>query len=413
MRTERRYLTAKQAAGALDVTLATLYAYTSRGQLRSEPVPDRPRERRYFREDIEWLRERKETRRDPAKAAARGLHWGSPVLESGLTLIRDGRLYYRGQDVLKLAEKASLEQVAELLWAAEPAERGRLFDQPRVRMRDPLVGRRMVTADHPLSLFQAALPLAGAGDLASYDLRPAAVRQAGARIIRLLTTIVVGHRSQALVHEALQAAWAPKKAAAGEAIRKALVVCADHELNASAFTARCAASAEASPYDVVSAAMATLKGRRHGGATERVAALFEEAGNPRRARAAIANRLRRGESLPGFGHPLYPAGDPRAALLMRLAEASGNEAERRLVRALAKAGSELLHEPPNLDFGLAALARAYGLPDRAPLVLFALGRTVGWIAHAIEQYSTGELIRPRARYTGPAPEDAVPASERS
>ena len=119
MQTER-YLTAKQAADALGVTLATLYAYTSRGQLQSEPAPGRPRERRYYREDIERLRERKETRRDPAAAATRGLHWGSPVLESGITLIDDGRLYYRGQDVLRLAEKASLEQVAERLWAVEP-----------------------------------------------------------------------------------------------------------------------------------------------------------------------------------------------------------------------------------------------------------------------------------------------------
>src|SRR5690349_23655392 len=112
------YLTAKQAADALDVTLATLYAYISRGQLQSEPVPGRPRERRYYREDIQRLRERKESRRDPAKAAARGLHWGNPVLSSSITLIENGKLYYRGRDAVKLAETATLEQVAELLWAA-------------------------------------------------------------------------------------------------------------------------------------------------------------------------------------------------------------------------------------------------------------------------------------------------------
>ena len=109
--------------------------------------------------------------------------------------------------------------------------------------------------------------------------------------------------------------------------------------------------------------------------------------------------------MPGFGHPLYPAGDPRAALLMRLAEASGNKAEWKLVRALSRAAFELLHELPNLDFGLAALARTYGLPQHAQLVLFALGRTVGWIAHAMEQYASGELIRPRAKYDGPMPRE--------
>jgi citrate synthase len=117
----------------------------------------------------------------------------------------------------------------------------------------------------------------------------------------------------------------------------------------------------------------------------------------------VANWLRRGETLPGFGHPLYPAGDPRAALLLRLAEDAGNAAERQRIRALSKAVNELLHDYPNLDFGLTALARAFNLPDHAPLVLFALGRTVGWIAHALEQYATGRLIRPRARYIGPPP----------
>ena len=112
MTSDRRYLTAKEAADALGVTLATLYAYTSRGQLRSEPVPGTPRERRYLRDDVDRWREKKEARRDPAKAAVRGLHWGSPVLASGITLIHGGNLYYRGQDVMRLAAQATLEQVA-------------------------------------------------------------------------------------------------------------------------------------------------------------------------------------------------------------------------------------------------------------------------------------------------------------
>src|SRR5688572_577586 len=123
MQADPYYFTAPQAAKALGVTAATLYAYTSRGQLRSEPIPGRPRERRYYREDIERLRERKETRRDPAKAAARGLHWGGPVLESAITLIHDGTFYYRGRDVMTLAATESLEQVAVLLWEADATER--------------------------------------------------------------------------------------------------------------------------------------------------------------------------------------------------------------------------------------------------------------------------------------------------
>src|SRR5262245_3130500 len=126
------FLSAAEATRALGVTRATLYAYTSRGQLRSEPVPGQTRARRYYREDVERLTRKKAARRDPSSAGAQGLHWGGPVLESGITLIHDGRFYYRGRDALTLAGIASAEDVAALLWAPDSgdAERRRLFDQP-------------------------------------------------------------------------------------------------------------------------------------------------------------------------------------------------------------------------------------------------------------------------------------------
>jgi citrate synthase len=396
------HLTAAQAADRLGVTRSTLYAYASRGQLRSEPIPGRPRERRYFRDDVQRLLDRKDARRDPAAAAARGLHWGGPVLESGITLIHDGRLYYRGRDALALAETATLEEAAIVLWVAEDSDRSRLFDQ-RCALSPRQLTRLRACAKDPYALIQAALPVAARVDLASYDLRPTAVRLTGARIVKLLASIVAPRDAQAPLHRALQRAWAPGRAEVGDVIRAALVLCADHELNVSAFTARCAASAGASPYDVVSAAMATLRGYKHGGAGERVLALLAASEAPWHARAQVAARLRRGEQVPGFGHPLYPNGDPRAVLLMRLAESTGHEAAGRAMRNLRKAGTELLHDLPNLDFGLAAITRAFRLPDQAPVLLFALGRTIGWIAHAIEEYASGHLIRPRARYTGPMP----------
>src|SRR5438309_7941717 len=104
------FVSAKEAAAMLEVSLATLYAYTSRGQLRSEPEPGKPRERRYHREDVERLCDRKEARRNPEQAGARGLHWGSPVLSSSITLIDGGRLYYRGRDALEFARTATLEE---------------------------------------------------------------------------------------------------------------------------------------------------------------------------------------------------------------------------------------------------------------------------------------------------------------
>ena len=397
-----QYLTAAQAASALGVTRATLYAYASRGQLRSESVPGRTRERRYHREDIERLTERKAARRDPSRAAAQGLHLGAPVLESRITLIHGGTFYYRGQDALAMAKTESVEALAGFLWEAAEGEGERLF-----RQTSPLDARHIAAlarlVEDRRALVQAALTIAAPQDLASYDLRPAAVRATGARILRLLTAAVAGRDTREPMHVALQNAWAPRRPAAADAIRTALVLSADHELNVSAFTARCAASAGACPYDVVSAAMATLKGYKHGGASERTLSLVRYADTLRRARTAVAERLRQGDRVPGFGHPLYPAGDPRAAMLLRLAEASGNEPAWRPFRHLVRAGEELLNERPNLDLGLAALGRTHRLPDEAPFLLFALGRTVGWIAHAIEEYSSGRLIRPRARYTGPMP----------
>ena len=397
------YLTAKQAANTLGVSLATLYAYTSRGQLRSEPVPGEPRARRYYRDDVERLKERKVARRDPSKAATRGLRWGEPVLESGITLIHDGAYFYRGHNAIELARSSTVEDAAALLWSAETSERDRLFEQSTPLDR-ATIDRLRSCAPEPIPLLQAALPVAAATDLASFDLRPSAVRLTGARILRLMAVAIAGKDVAGPVHRTLQAAWAPKRAAAADVIRAALVLCADHELNVSAFTARCAASAGATPYDVVSAALATLKGFRHGGAGQLVLSLVRDAETPRSARTAVAARLRQGEKMPGFGHPLYPKGDPRAALLLELAEQSGNSAAWRPFRNLVNAGTELLQEEPNLDTGLAAVTRAYGLPEQAPLLLFALGRTIGWIAHAMEEYTSGHLIRPRARYVGPPPQ---------
>jgi citrate synthase len=399
----RYHLTADQAAAALGVTRATLYAYTSRGQLRSEPVPGQPRQRYYHREDVERLRDKKALRRDPVDAAARGLHWGSPVRDSGLTLIHDGVLYYRGRDAVQLAGSATLEDVAAWLWAAPAGERPGLFEQPAALSPQRLAPLRQLARD-PLTAMQAALPIAATVDHAAYDLRPAAVRQTGARIVRLCAQIVAPRGTTGPLHTLLAAAWRSPHVGAGNAVRAALVLCADHELNVSAFAARCAASAGASPYDVVSAALATFKGYKHGGAAARVLALIDEIGSPNRTRAVVASRLRRGELIPGFGHPLYPRGDPRAMVLLRLAETSGNDTEWRRIRAVMKSGSRLLQDSPNLDFGLAALVRTYRLPAQAPAILFALGRTIGWIAHALEEYATGQLIRPRARYTGPPPE---------
>jgi citrate synthase len=160
------------------------------------------------------------------------------------------------------------------------------------------------------------------------------------------------------VHDLIQQAWAPASRHVGDVIRTALVLCADHELNVSAFTGRCVASAGASPYDVVGAALAALKGFRHGGASASAQALLAEADSPTHARAAFADRLRQGGPVAGFGHPLYPDGDPRATALLHLARASGQAAAWAQIKQAWRTGVSVLHQEPNLDFGLAAITRA-------------------------------------------------------
>jgi citrate synthase len=192
--------------------------------------------------------------------------------------------------------------------------------------------------------------------------------------------------------------------AGADLIRRCLVLIADHELNPSTFVARCVASTGATPYAVVAAALSALSGRFHGGETARAEGLLHELLEGNDPMPVMAGRLARGERLPGFGQPLYPEGDPRAiAILAALAQAVPEAYA--LAQKAAETGLRLIGRHPNVDFALAATAIGLGLPRDGALGLFIIGRTVGWIAHAIEQYESGVLIRPRARYLGPQPDE--------
>lgn len=397
------HLSAEEAAEALGVSVATLYAYVSRGLLRSEGEAG-TRRRRYLAEDVWLLRERKENRRDPAKTAREVLHRGMPALESRLSVIHDGRLYYAGHDVVELAEDRSIEQVASLLWSGDLEAP---FPGDVIAWDAPAwhAVARLANGLPPLEGLQLFLPLAAARDPLAFDLRPASVRRAGARILRLLAGAAVGARpTRDPVARVLQRRWAPRSEMAARLIDTALVLYADNGLNPSSFTARCVASAGSNPYAVVAAGLAALQGSKHGGACERAEGLLEEAGDAREARATVMARLRRGEPLPGFGHPLYPDGDPRAAMLLRLvAELRPRVAAVAPALALVKAVHEVMNERPTIDFAVVALCRALGLPPGAALSLLGVGRVVGWIAHGLEQYQEGREIRPRARYAGELP----------
>lgn len=401
------FLTAKEAAAALGISLPTLYAYVSRGLIRSEAGTGKSRAKRYRRADVAALQARKELRRNPAKAAESALHFGSPVLPSALTLIENGRFYYRGQDGVQLAQTASFEAVAGLLWrgALDNADLFPAHLPPSLHQRMAEI-TPILQPLFPFDRFQLLLPLLASHDLAAYDLGETAVCQTGARLLYLFTWAVTGQPPTDGLAAALQEAWLPQNEGLQLLLNATLILCADHGLNVSAFAARVVASAQASPYAVVQAGLAALQGALHGGHTSRVSALLHEARSPNGVRPAVLARLQRGEALPGFGHPLYPEGDPRGRLLLDwVAKMFAGETAVVVIQELQQVVAEATGQLPTIDLGLVALAEAAKLPATAPLVLFALGRTAGWLGQSIEQYGVGQLIRPRARYVGARPTD--------
>jgi len=384
------WLSADEAIRLLDVSRATLYAYVSRGRIRSEAVVGDTRRRRYSRDDVERLAARTREVRNPAVAAEQALHWGVPVLESRITLIADGALYYRGQDAARLARNASLAQVAALLWGVDAAT----LAAPSALTS----AARRGTAVPFMAAAQGALAAAGAKDPHACDLRPHAVARTGWRIAWQLAHVAARGSPAETLDATLARGWGVPRVA--PILRAALILCADHELNVSTFAARCVASAGASPYGAVIAGLAALEGAKHGGTTARIEASWDALRRERDLESALADRLRRDEHVDGFGHPLYPAGDPRAAALLDLLP---KRAERAFAQSLADAARAVLGEAPTIDFALVAAARVLGLPRGAPLTLFAIGRTLGWICHVIEQYEKNAIIRPRARYVGEPP----------
>jgi citrate synthase len=379
------WLNAEEALTRLRVRPQTLYAYVSRGRVRAEPNPAEPRRSRYRASDIALLAEKKARGRKAADVATAAIAWGEPVLASAITTVRDGRLYYRGQDAVRLADTATLEEVARLL-------RGGLGLPPDEE--------------------QAALPGAGAEarafatfaarasvDPPSHGRAADELAREAAGLLDLMAAAVAGREGavpreeeEGAIHERLGRAWRAARPQ-WDVIRRALVLLADHELNASTFAARVTASTGASLAASVLAGLCALSGPRHGGMAARVEAFAAKAGRGD-WRKALPGGL---AEPPGFGHALYPDGDPRAEALLDAIDVPPALAALR-ARVEAEAGRRA-----NVDFALVAMRQSLGLPAEAPFALFAVARTAGWLAHAIEQVTAGQLIRPRARYVGIAP----------
>jgi len=394
------YLSAAEVTDRLRISAATLYAYVSRGLIESRPGEDH-RSRVYRALDVERLAARKRAGKGAARGAAQSLDRGLPVMETAISQIRPDGPSYRGHLAIEMTrDGATLEDAARILWdcgATDP-----FAEAPG---EWPEIARPIATRSDipPLERALSTMPLLALDSPQSLNASPQVRRETAARLLRQNAALLAGVSPDTrCVHRVLGDAWRPGDEAFAELLRIGLVLCAEHELNASAFAARVVASTGAHLHATVCAGLSALTGPRHGGATARAFAFIREARGAGSIRAFVSERWRRGDELPGFGHALYPHGDARATELRRvLRESPEASGAMRVALELADQVEGIAGQMPNVDFMLAAIIESRGLEASAALSLFAAGRVAGWLAHALEQQAQVGLIRPRARYVGP------------
>ncbi|HET7530955.1 MAG TPA: citrate synthase [Mycobacteriales bacterium] len=398
------WVDAAEAARLLGVKPATLYAYVSRGLLTRRRADDG---RRSLFDPAELAALHKRSAPDP----------GAVSFTSAVTALGADRPYYRGRDALALAREAPYEDVAEWLWTgAEHADPSH-HHLPWRSLPDAVAAAVAVQAGLPpdllpLDRLQLIVPTLAVTDPMRYTVDPDAVVATGRTLIAGMVDALPSRSRRKPAKDAgiAERLWpkltnAPPDDALMRVLGEALVVLADHELAASTVAARVAASVKADPYAVVNAALGVVGGPMHGGASLGAERMFAQMRQPRDAARVIGDRLRQGERIPGVGHPVYKAGDARGAFLLdevrraaprhpRLAVAEAT------VRELTGRGLPAF----NVDFAVATLTGVCGMVTGAGEAIFAVARTAGWLAHALEEYGRRTPMRPRATYVGPPAE---------
>ncbi len=379
----KKWIDRSAALDRLGVKPQTLYAYVSRRLIRMEPDPSDARRSLYSKEDIEAVATRKARGRKRSNIAASSMEWGEPAIATSLSMVQHGKLYYRGIDAGTLSAHSTLEDMASLLWAVQQSP---IFSDGTGEGIDPFQALAALVPNSP--------PILGRTNQS--------IAREAALVIGQLATVCGAASDHGPLHERLARGWGCDITNA-DRLRQALVLMADHDLNASTFATRVAASTGASLPATLLAGLCTLSGPRHGGAAEALASLLADTHRLGTA-DAVQLWLSRDRILPGFGHPLYPEGDPRA--LEMLKGLRPGEGFTRLSETVFEQAGLF----PNCDFALAVMVEALRLPADAPFCIFLLGRSVGWAAHVMEQNSSRTLIRPRGRYEGIMPNATVATS---
>lgn len=405
-------LSTREAAELLGVKPETVYAYVSRGRLGSRRSPD-GRGSTFDPEEVRALVRRNGRAGGSAPAAADGQEL---TVRTGITLIESDRFYFRGVDAVELAARHSYEEVAEWLWTGQ-LRPGTAFTAPDDSVA---VARRAVDAlpEHagPTDRLRVAAIAAAVADPLRFDLSEDAVLGTARVLIPTLVAALppvlhVGHDRGPLAHRLwTRLSGRPADEAMLHVLDTALGLLADHDLAASTLAVRVAASARAHAYAAVSAGLGVIEGPLHGAAGGLAHRLLLEVLDQGSAAPVVAEELRAGRRIPGLGHRLYPGEDPRARALFALLENIPRAAPT-LAAARDLQATTARHTPlhANVDLALAVLTASSGMPPTASETIFAVARTAGWIAHALEEYGERPLrMRPSGLYSGPRPPRPLP-----
>jgi citrate synthase len=404
---------AAKAAARLGVKPATLYSYVSRGLLTS--ARDASGRRSLFDPvEVDHLRRRAHPLRAPGAEI---------VIESAITALGADRPFFRGRDALTLAGSWTFEQTAEWLWNGVVPDRSPVWQPlPAAVAAARDVQQLLPPSTLPLDRVMLAVTVLAVSDPMRHTVDPTAVAATGRALIAGMVDALPTQRARAgrPAERVAERLWprltkASPHPALVPCLEAALVLLADHELAASTMAARIAASVKADPYAVVSSALGVVAGPMHGGASLGAERMLAEIAEPGDAARVIGERLRRGERIPGVGHAVYKSGDRRADRLMELLrDATPNHPR----LAVSDAVLQELHlrglPAANSDFAIATLGQVCGMVPGAGEAIFAVARTAGWLAHALEEYTRTSPLRPRAVYVGtPIDADASTSSSES
>jgi citrate synthase len=415
------YLTRGETLEVLQVKLQTLYAYVSRGLIRSVPQGSNGR-RLYARQDVEKMKSRADARSGHAPVAAAAMRWGEPIIQSTITQISPDGPMYRGVAAVDLARACiTFEEVAGRLWKTGAS--GVLSWQPcqrTVHFAEAYARNGLVDPRRELLRYLADIVLRFGDEHLRNAVEPQMQLAESSRMIATM--------AQCLAHLKRQPADAPLQIQRGlgiaerllvalggdpsaqhvAALNAALVLCADHELAQATFVARIAASAGADIGECIAAAVLTQTGLTSARSYQSAEDLLRACRTPEQTQRLFDAEYAAHRNLPGFNHPLYPDGDPRARYLIDTVRGLGGRQS--VVAPLHAALEMAAHHGclPSLEIGLTMLAIVMGLPRRSAYALFIIARCAGWIAHIVEQRESGALIRPRADYSAGSQPDFPP-----